>query len=164
MADDDQVGPAETHGDDAPERMLYNVSRMYAMDVLLTVYFLGAAVASGVVGLVASGELGTILGETYGGYVDAAFSWAMIIVGLAGVGARLANSRMGEMYAIIAVSVLTLVNGVLLLPEHPQTALRLLFAPAMMIPYAWMRTGFVIPRSQVAAIHEAAEKRAGDVP
>jgi hypothetical protein len=159
VSDNEQVGPAETHGKDAPERMLYNMSQANMADVLLTIYFLGAAVASGVIGLVAQGELGTLLGETFGTYVGVAFSAAMILVGVAGVGARLANTRMGEMYAVIALAGLTLINGALLLPEHPQTALRLLFAPCMMVPYGWMRTGFVIPRSQVSSLNRAIQER-----
>lgn len=143
-------------------RSLYSASQSAMSDVLLTLYFAGACVASGAAGLVSPGELGSLFAGIRDGLVYIVFSWCMILVGIAGLAARLADSRMGEFYAIVGVSVLTTLNGVALLPEHPSTALRLAFAPAMMVPYAWMRLGFTVSRGEVASIKQAIAAVNGD--
>lgn len=159
MVDEDPTAerdPGRDWVNHTTRRTLYSMSRTYAFDVLLTVYFAGALVASGIMGLMTSpGELGTILYGLRGDLVATAYSWGMILVGTSGIIARLFDSRRGESYAITAAAFLTLVNGVLLLPEHPQTALRLLFAPAMMVPYGLMRLGYTINRQQVHSLREA---------
>lgn len=160
MSGDDASRDLPGHAD----RQLYSATRMNKSDVLLTIYFLGMAL-SGAEGLLHPGELGSMIEEMAGMTVATAFSWAMVATGLSGVAARLADSRMGEFYAIIAISALTVINGIALLPEHPQTTIRLVFAPAMMIPYGWMRLGWTVSRTQVTEIQKTVieeRKRSGE--
>jgi hypothetical protein len=149
--------------DDHPERIIHRLSRSHMSDVLLTCYFLGACIATGIAGLISDEfATGTLIQQDWGYFISTGFSVGMLLTGIGGVIARLADSRMGELYAIIGVAVFTILNGVLLLPDHPQVSLRLLFAPCMMVPYAWLRLGLNISRGQVQDIQRAIVLKSGD--
>lgn len=129
-----------------------NMNLSVASNVLLVCYFGGSLFTSGVLGLVAPSELGTLVGGIFGWSAAIVYSWAIILVGLSGLAAMAANSRKAEFYAILGAAAMTILNGLVLLPEHPQTAMRLLFAPAMIVPFGWMRMGFTISPVQVGEI------------
>lgn len=154
-----ETEPEPDRVDHATHRTLYAMSRTGVADVLLTLYFCGAVVAPGVIGLTNGSDLGSLFG---GGILLEVYSWAMVFIGVAGIVARLADSRMGEFYAITGVSLLTIFNGIALLPEHPGTTLRLVFAPCMMLPYAWMRLGFTINRAEVYSLKQAISDASDD--
>lgn len=154
-AGEGDVGPSANRGENATERMLYNVSRQRMADVLLVCYFGGALFTSGVLGLATSPEVGTLVGDLLGLPVGDAYSWAAVLIGSGGLAARIFDSRRGDFYALIGVAVLTVLNAVILLPEHPQTAIRLLFSPGIIIPYGWIRLGFVVSPQEVHSLRDA---------
>lgn len=145
------------HSEGFENRLLYKLGRSRITDALLTVYFIGITLA-GLIGLGWIRGWGNVDGATLTGQIEGSqvsfyFSWASVAIGMAGIMARLFHSRMGEFYAVIGVSILTIINGIILLPDYPQTAMRLIVAPAMMVPYAWMRLGVTMSRGEVNALH-----------
>ena len=159
MSDDSPVGPEATRGVNASERMLYNVSRQRMADVLLVCYFGGALFTSGVIGLLGPPETGTLVSDLLGVPVGDAYSWSAVLIGAAGLASRVFDSRRGDFYALIGVAVLTVLNAAILLPEHPQTAMRLLFSPALIVPYGWIRLGFVVSPREVYSLRAAIDRR-----
>lgn len=148
-------------------KSVYAAGRQRVATVLLGFYFAGACIASGVAGLTAPGGFGTFLTGIGAGAVLDAYSWSLILIGAGGLFAVLVDSREGEFRSVLGVSVLTVINAVSLLPENLPTSLRLMFAPAMMVPYAWMRLGFTLSRKQVLATRQVIEatnnvQRVGD--
>jgi hypothetical protein len=116
------------------------------IDIAITTYFAGM-VFSGVTGFSY-----TSLDEHYWDDITAmAFSWAMVGTGLGGVIASVARSRQGEFIAIVLMSFLTLVQGLLLI-EDLQAAIRLVFAPFMMVSFAAIRKGFNLSKRDVDQI------------
>lgn len=116
------------------------------IDIAIATYFLGM-IFSEVVGF-----YHTPLDEHYWDDITTlAFSWAMVGTGLGGVLASIARSRQGEFIAIVLMSFLTLIQG-LLLVEDLQAAIRLTFAPFMMISFAVIRKGFNLSKRDVDQI------------
>jgi len=143
------------------ERLLYKLGDSRVSDFLLLAYFVGIVIS----GLIGTGWLNApgdnLTAGAEGHEVATYFSWATVMIGMSGVVARLFGSRMGEFYAILGIAVLTAINGLILLPDWPQTAVRLLVAPAMMVPYAWIRLGVTMSRGQVNALHRVMRRGSG---
>jgi hypothetical protein len=140
------------------------MGRSALADGMLNLYFFGM-IASGVVGLMLPGGVTTLVQEVTSNSLTAVlYDASLIMVGAAGAAATVARSRMGEFYAIIGISVLTILNALIIMTTSPQTAVRLAFAPLMMIPYGWMRLGFNVSRADVKHIREAIGEGEKDEP
>lgn len=145
MAESEQSGLGPERVESA--RLLARLGRSPAVDGMLNLYFFGM-VASGAVGL-------TLLQDLTGSSLPAViYDVSLIMAGASGAAATAARSRIGEFYAIVGISVLTILNAAMVLADSPQTAIRLAFAPLMMIPYGWMRLGFNVSRTDVKTIRK----------
>lgn len=119
------------------------------IDLAIAAYFMGM-VGSGIVGIPPP----TVIEEQppFDKITVLAFSGAMILTGIGGIMASLARSRQGEFIAIVVMAFLTVVQGLILFDDDLQASLRLLFAPLMMVSFAFMRKGFNLSKRDVDRI------------
>lgn len=137
-----------SHTPSPEDKFLIGLGKGRWSSYLLAFYFVGM-IGSGIAGLFVRPVSAS---DVFTDNAWLTLDYSLIAVGTAGLSASIFKSRMGEFYAVIGISCLTIVNAVVVLQANPQTAIRLLFAPCMMIPYAWMRLGFNMSRNEMVVI------------
>lgn len=127
------------------DNSLMRLSRDKWLALFSGAYYFGCAV-TGLLGLTTP----TTVGRTM-------YSVAMLVFGLLAVLSVIAVARRSEAAMILAIAIMTFLHGALILNDGIQTALRVMIAPLVLIPFAVYRSQAVLFRRDVTAQIAAAQ-------